>query len=57
MTDCEAPTIANSKPNNEVIKHKETVTYVCDDGYESNNTLNFTCSDGTIDTGKAECKS
>ena len=57
MTDCEAPILTHSKPNKEVVKHNETVTYVCNDGYESNNTLTFTCADGTIDINKAECKS
>ena len=57
MTDCEAPILTHSKPNKEVVKHNETVKYVCNDGYESNNTLTFTCADGTIDINKAECKS
>ena len=56
-TDCEAPTLTNSIPNKEVLKHNETVTYVCDDGYVPDDTLTFACSDGTIETGNAECKS
>ena len=56
-TDCEAPTLTNGKPNKEALKHNETVTYVCDDGYESINNLTFPCADGRIETGYTQCKS
>ena len=51
------PHLSNAKANKEVVKHNETVTYACDDGFESDDILAFTCADGVVDTGNAECKS
>ena len=56
ITDCEAPTLANASSDKQVIKHNEKVTYLCNDGYYSNETLSFTCSDGKVDLGDAQCK-
>ena len=40
-----------------MVKHDEKVLFKCLEGFGTNDTFEFTCNDGVIDTRNAKCES
>ena len=57
LKDCVVPQLSNAKANKKVVKHDEKVLFKCLEGFGTNDTLEFICNNGDINTTNAKCES